>query len=396
MTETKKKTGKDNFQLEKILTISISHHIHDIYTSFLAPILPLLIEKLSISYTLAGFLSVIQRIPSLFNFLIGIFAEKFQMRYFIILSPGITATAMSLLGIAPGYTILAILLLVSGISSTLFHVPTPVMVKHLSGKRVGKGMSYYMVGGEGARTLGPIIILAAVSFWGLEGIYKLIPLGWITSVILFFKLKDVKISTAVHKKYDVEEGYWKIFRKFLPVFVSIAGITLCLGGIKAALTLYLPTFLTDEKGSGLWLAGSSLAILQLSGAAGALFGGSLSDKFGRRNILSLAAIVSPLLMLGFVFASELLLFPLLALTGFFLFIPTPVMLAVIHEQDTKHLAFMNGIFMTLNFFFNASMVLLVGFFSDKIGMEKTFLIAPFFAFGAIIFARMVPKKVKKS
>jgi len=318
------------------------------------------------------------------------------MRYFIILSPGITATAMSLLGIAPGYTILAILLLVSGISSTLFHVPTPVMVKHLSGKRVGKGMSYYMVGGEGARTLGPIIILAAVSFWGLEGIYKLIPLGWITSVILFFKLKDVKISTAVHKKYDVEEGYWKIFRKFLPVFVSIAGITLCLGGIKAALTLYLPTFLTDEKGSGLWLAGSSLAILQLSGAAGALFGGSLSDKFGRRNILSLAAIVSPLLMLGFVFASELLLFPLLALTGFFLFIPTPVMLAVIHEQDTKHLAFMNGIFMTLNFFFNASMVLLVGFFSDKIGMEKTFLIAPFFAFGAIIFARMVPKKVKKS
>jgi FSR family fosmidomycin resistance protein-like MFS transporter len=301
---------------------------------------------------------------------------------------------MSLLGIAPGYIILAMLLLISGISSTLFHVPTPVMVKHLSGKRVGKGMSFYMVGGEGARTLGPIIITAAVSYWGLEGMYKLIPFGWITSAILFFKLKNVKISTAVQKKYDVEEGYWHIFHKFLPVFVSIAGITLCLGGIKAALTLYLPTFLIDEKGTSLWLANSSLAVLQLSGATGALLGGTLSDKFGRREILSVAAILSPLLMLGFVFAPDLLLFPLLALTGFFLFIPTPVMLAVIHEQDTKHLAFMNGIFMTLNFFFSASMVLLVGFLSDKIGMEKTYMIAPLFAFGAIIFARMVPKKVR--
>ena len=39
----------------------------------------------------------------------------------------------------------------------------------------GKGMSYYMVGGELARTAGPMIILGVISWWGLEGTWRLIP-----------------------------------------------------------------------------------------------------------------------------------------------------------------------------------------------------------------------------
>jgi len=42
MRETRK------FQLGDVITISCAHLLHDIYSSFLAPILPLLIEKLSI------------------------------------------------------------------------------------------------------------------------------------------------------------------------------------------------------------------------------------------------------------------------------------------------------------------------------------------------------------
>jgi hypothetical protein len=40
------------------------------------------------------------------------------------------------------------------------------MIKQSSGEETGKGMSYFMVGGEFARTLGPILITAAVSWWG--------------------------------------------------------------------------------------------------------------------------------------------------------------------------------------------------------------------------------------
>ena len=69
------RTG-EGFQRGRVATISAVHFIHDCYTAFLAPALPLIIEKLGISYGMTGLLAVIQRIPSLFNPLIGIIAER--------------------------------------------------------------------------------------------------------------------------------------------------------------------------------------------------------------------------------------------------------------------------------------------------------------------------------
>ena len=68
------------FHTGPILGLSISHFIHDVYSSFLAPLLPLLIEKLSMSLTQAGFLSTIMQIPALLNPYIGILADRISVR----------------------------------------------------------------------------------------------------------------------------------------------------------------------------------------------------------------------------------------------------------------------------------------------------------------------------
>ncbi|MBC8487270.1 MAG: MFS transporter, partial [Bacteroidetes bacterium] len=148
------------FNTGKVVTISIGHFFHDIYTAFLAPMLPLLIGKYGISLSMAGLLDVVRKIPSLFNPLIGLIADKVSVKYLVIFTPGITAICMSLLGISPSYVVLLILLFVTGISSALFHVPAPVLVKHFSGEKTGTGMSFFMVGGELARTIGPLLITA--------------------------------------------------------------------------------------------------------------------------------------------------------------------------------------------------------------------------------------------
>ena len=51
----------NGFQIGKIVALSICHFIHDAYSSFLAPLLPLLIEKLSLTLTQAGFLSAVAK-----------------------------------------------------------------------------------------------------------------------------------------------------------------------------------------------------------------------------------------------------------------------------------------------------------------------------------------------
>ncbi len=372
---------KDGFQQGRVINLSIVHLIHDIYTSFLAPALPKIIEKLDISYGMAGALAVIQRIPSLFNPLMGMIAEKPGMKYMVIVSPAISAAAMSLIGIAPTYIFLAVLLLVSGISSMMWHIPSPVMIKQIAGERTGKGMSYYMVGGELARTLGPLIILGVIELWGLEGTWKMMPLGFVASFVLWVTFRKVNFTPV--EKDHTEGNYWAIFMRYLPAFVLTGGFTLFQAGVKASLTYYLPTFLTDNEGRSLVFADTSLTILQLAGAAGALFSGTLSDKLGRTTMLLIISIGTPLLMLLFMMLEGAWIIPVLIPLGFFLFAPTAVMMALIQDLNTTRKAFVNAIYMFINFFISSAVIPSVGVITDRHGFDTSYLVFAFISFGAI-------------
>jgi len=74
------------------------------------------------------------------------------------------------------------------------------MIKQISANKTGLGMSYYMLGGEIARTLGPLLITAAISLWGLEGSYRVMLLAFISTIFLYNKLKDVQVNKDFHKK----------------------------------------------------------------------------------------------------------------------------------------------------------------------------------------------------
>ena len=161
-----KHMDENAFHTGQVLTISSAQFVHDVYSAFLAPLLPLLIEKMSLTLTLAGSLSAFMQLPAIITPFIGHLADKYNLRYLVILAPGLTATAMSAMGLAPNYATLALFLILAGISSAIFHAPAPAMVGQISGKRVGQGMSWFMGGGELARTVGPIVAVWAVcSAW---------------------------------------------------------------------------------------------------------------------------------------------------------------------------------------------------------------------------------------
>ena len=280
---------KNKFQSINAITLSIAHLVHDIYSSFLAPVLPILIEKLSISYSLAGFLTVAQRIPSLLNPVIGLIADKISVRYFIIFAPSITAIVMSLLGVVPNYAMLVVLLLIMGLSATLFHVPAPVMMKRVSGARIGLGMSLFMFAGESARSIGPLVILAAVSWWGLEGTSRLIPVGLACSAVLFVRIRKIRIADEFSR--DAAASNFRVtLHKAMPTFRTLAAFTLSRSLMRGALTIFLPVFLI-EQGASLWLAGISLSAIQFAGAAGTILSGTISDKIGRKTTLMITRLV---------------------------------------------------------------------------------------------------------
>ncbi|MBS2213840.1 MFS transporter [Carboxylicivirga mesophila] len=381
------KPGK--FQLGKVSLIAVAHFFHDIYTAFLAPLLPLLRDTMGISLTFAGFLSVVQRLPTLLNPLVGVLAERTKARYFVIFTPAITAIAMSLVPVAPDKLTLVVLVLISGISSSFFHVPSPVMMRKVSGDRIGMGMSFYMVGGELARSAGPVAVLGAVELWGMQGVTYFIPTGILASTLLYFRLRNISIAENVNSGNGL--AYLKTFKSFFPLIVSIALILFFRAAMKSALTFYLPVFL-KSRGESLWFAGIALSILQGAGVIGTFFAGTISDKIGRRNMLLIATIGAPVLFFTFLYTTGWLQILALIATGLFLFATGPVFLAIVNEYKTEHNSFVNAVFMTTTFLIGAVMVLLVGLMGDYLSLELTYKIVGAFAFLSVPVVLFLPKK----
>lgn len=380
------------FQTGKVVLVSFAHLMHDIYSAFLAPLLPLLIEKFSLSYSAAGALSLLQRIPVIMNPFVGAMADKIAMRYLIILAPAVTAITMSFIGIAPSLVIIIVLLLVQGISSSLFHVPTPVMIRKLSGEQVGKGMSFYMFGGEIARTLGPLVILGAVSLWGLEGTFRLFPFGIGASLLLYARLGHIHISEDLSRNRR-ESGIKQVIIKHMPLFIVITGITFFRAIMRASLTTFLPTYM-EHIGEGWKIGGIYLSILELAGAAGTLFWGTASDRVGRKLSLLIITVVSPLLMYLFVITSGWMEIIYLVLLGFFLLGTTPILLALVQDRATSRPAFMNAMFMTISFGTGALAVVIVGALADLTSLRTAFIISAVTAFAAIPFVLMIKGRKK--
>ncbi len=377
------------FHTGKVIALSMAHFIHDVYSSFLAPLLPLLIEKLSLSLTQAGFLSTVLQIPALLNPWLGTLADRISVRYFVILAPMLTAIPMSLIGVAPNYGVLIILLLAAGVSVSLFHVPAPVMVARLSGPRKGRGMSFFMTGGELARTVGPLAAVGAVSLLGLEGFYPAMLVGIAASSLLFFRLRNISTGYRPDSRTSVSGTWREMHALLLPLTV----ILVSRGFMHASLATFLPTFITLETGN-LWLAGMALTVFEAAGVVGILVAGSVSDRFGRRKTLLASLVGAPLGLLLFTALDGWLRLVMLAFIGFTLLSTTPVMLALIQERATSSPSTANGLFMMISFMARSAVVVLVGFVGDLIGLGATYVISALMGLVAIPFVLKLPARQK--
>jgi FSR family fosmidomycin resistance protein-like MFS transporter len=371
------------FQTGKILALSVAHFVHDVYSSFLAPLLPLLIEKLSMSLTQAGFLSTVMQMPALLNPYIGVLADRISVRYFVILAPAMTAVPMSLIGMAPSYGVLLILLFITGISVSVFHVPSPVMVADLSAARKGRGMSFYMTGGELARTVGPLVAVAAVSLFGLEDFFPIMIFGLLSSVWLYFKFRRVPVKqVSSNRKLSILET-WRSLRH---VLLPLTAILVTRGFMHASMTAFLPTYIKMETGNGI-----ALTLFEAAGVAGVLTAGSTSDRFGRRKTLLISLLGAPLFLFLFTLAGGGLRVAALLVVGFTLLSTTPVMLALVQENATHSPAAANGLFMMTSFIAQSAVVVVVGFIADHIGLNAAYLISAAMGLIGIPFVLMLPK-----
>ena len=376
------------FQTGQVASIATGHFTHDVYSAFLAPLLPAIQSGMGLTYTQAGSLAIFSQIPSLLNPFIGYMADRVSVRYFVILAPAVTATLFSSIGLVSSYVALALLLFAAGISIAAFHAPAPAMIAKVSGARVGTGMSIFMAAGEFARTVGPLFVAAGVVWFGVDGIWRLAIFGWLVSIFLYFRLRKVPGRPPGQGQASLADFWPQARRVFPPLAWLLSGRIF----MVAALTTYLPIFVSDERAGGLWLAAASLTILEAAGVAGALLSGTLSDRLGRKRVLLVLLTLAPILMVAFIYSPAWLAFPLLLLLGFAAISPQPVLLATVQDQFPSNRALANGTYLALNFLVRALGIWVVGQFSDAFGLNAAFTTTAVLAFISIPAVFFLPEK----
>ena len=368
---------------KQVYSISGGHLFHDLYTSFLAPLLPTLMDNLSLNLTGAGILTSISRLPSILNPIIGYMADKTGARYFVIFAPAFTATLMSLIGSTNSPIALGIVLFLSGASSTVFHASSPGLVAKATESRKGFGLSVYMAGGGIGRGLGPLLAVWAVSIWGLSGLWRLMFLGWGVSLILYFQFRNFEFKPKERYSLRKELPYFKRF------FIPLAFVLILRSGLTASLNTYLPVFMV-QSGTPLWLAGAALSILEISGVIGALVLGPISDKVGRKKVINISIIISAVLVPVFLQLSGWSVFPFLILLGFFSLSTGTIFLALVQDNFQHHRATGNSIYILLIFLSNALMLIVIGIIGDNFGLSLAYWLSSLAAILSIPVMQLLP------
>ncbi|MCO5175489.1 MAG: MFS transporter [Thermomicrobiales bacterium] len=380
----------DGYDARGVGVCSFAHFSHDMYTSFIGPLIPAIRDQLGIPLFLVSLMIPAQQMPSVFQPLIGYVADRTSRRWFVVLAPAIAAIAISSLGLAPNIATVLLLLLISGLASAMFHAPAVSLVGEYGGQRMGKAMSIFMSGGELSRTIGPLIITGAIALFTLRGSFVVAIFGIVASILLYFTLDT---TGAEASQRDLEQpGFGALFRTRRRAVSAILAFSILIGIVTTPFNYFLVEFLI-QRGHGEWYGGFALSTLFAAGIVGALVFGSLSDRIGRRPILLLLVATTPLLMSLYLWLENgsWLVLLVLALAGAAMMAPRTIILAMAAEVVPEARGPMAGMLLALGFVAQSIAALSFGALSDAVGISTAYWVVPFATFLCLPCVALMPR-----
>jgi len=370
----------NRLQRSRLALVTLGHFLNDSYGSFFTPILPLLIEKLSLSLTAASGLASIPSITAaIFQPLYGMASDRIRGRLFILLGPFLSVICMGLIGVVPNAWLLGLLLLLAGLGSAAFHPQAVAAAGTVSGMRKGLGISVFTFGGSLGFAVGPLAIIGAVRFWGLDRSYYVTLPGLLCVLVMLLSLHVPTGKTDRARTASLVEAFEGAQRPMALLFA----ITVMREFTRLAVATFLPIVLAMQ-GRSLLAGGVTLSLFSLAGALGGMVGGVLSDTWGRKSIIAVSGLLCVPLLYGVFHTDGLLALGCLMLAAGTLSGANSVIIALAQELVPTRAGTASSVVMGLGW--GVAGILLIGFGSlaEVIGVPRALDIAitlPLLAFG---------------
>lgn len=362
--------------------------VTDIYMPVLPAVLPLLIAQNGYTYLAAGLLVTAYNVTSSFTQpVVGWLSDTRGLTVSVSLSLLISALFVALMGIAKDYYLMMAFAVIAAIGHACFHPTALSLVSRLcSRENRGQVTSYFVVGGNLGYAIGPVLAGALVFWLGLPGLLFLI----FPAIGMYFALKVLLPGgiAAAREAHGEPGAVPADVPSRWPFVVLMLASILRAWAIFAALT-YLPMYLV-QQGYDLVTASLIMTLMLLTGVAGQIAGGRISDRFGRKEFMVFAlAGAIPCFYLFFATSGIPAIITLLCF-GFCLWATFSVAVAMGHELLPRNVGLASGIMMGLAIGFGGLGVAVNGMIADQYSLAAAIGTIPLPIAGAVILMALLP------
>src|SRR5256885_3793002 len=150
--------------------LSAGHLATDFAGGTLPALLPFLVDKFSLSYTLAAVLILASALSgSIIQPLFGLWSDRRGALWLLPSGVALAGIGMALAAASSEYWIVVLFIVLSGLGTAAYHPEGSKFAAYASGRRRASGMSLFSVGGNIGYGLGALVTTPLVIWLGLKG-----------------------------------------------------------------------------------------------------------------------------------------------------------------------------------------------------------------------------------
>ena len=383
-----------------VVAVSFGHAITHWYPTTLYIVLPYLAKDLGLTYSQVGVLMGWNFFTSFFVNLPGGIIVDMVGKTGLLLSLALALTGLPyfFLGLSASYMMAMIVVIFVGTGSNLWHPAALSILAKRYPERKGFAIAFHAMGGNVGNTLAPMAIGVALTFltWRYVLIFNLLP-GILMGLVLwklFAKSGTIGVE-AKEKELSLKE-YWVAIKtmarnKSILLLCTLSGIR---SMTQSGLFTFLPIYLANELKYSPALVGTYITVVQAAGIFASPVSGTISDRKGRRPVLTAGLLTTSLLLVTLgILRVNVLFVAVLAFLGFFLFSLHPVMFAWTMDLAPKNVSgtTVSALF-GIQSLFSGIAPAICGFIADRYGILYSFYFLASTIFVANFLVYLIPDK----
>ncbi len=311
--------------------------------------IPSIRATLGLSDIAIGGISSAQSISSgIANIPAGILTDMFRKKVAWILFASMIMVGFGylLISVSPVYWVLLMGVVIVGFGTSMWHAPAfgtlaaryPkrrgfAMAAHLTGAQIGNTTSPLIIGFLLAGTIGSWVVFGGIE-WRWLAAFISVPMI-LTALVVVSRFK----SAGAESTGTVTLGAYFASARRLLGNRGVLGMAL-LGAMRGAVhnsfQVFLVIYMREELGYSNTFVGVHIALITMAGIISTPIMGNLSDRIGRRPVISFAMIsMTVLLFLFLQFDSGISMMILIAVLGLFFFSVMPIINAAAMDMIDK-------------------------------------------------------------